>query len=134
MYLKFRPFDPTMTTPNLYHGRIFTASSNSSNGQVGSSTLFDYHQDGRVVWASYSGGSIVKGFLIATVGDDDSLDMRYEHVNKDRELMTGKCRSVPERLQDGRLKLHETWQWTSGDLSEGTSTLEEIGKFDPTMQ
>jgi len=54
--------------------------------------------------------------------------MRYEHVNKDGELMTGRCHSVPEKLADGRLRMHEKWQWTSGDQSSGESTLEEVKK------
>lgn len=115
-----------MSTQNLYDQRIFAASNNSSNGQVGHGTRFHYRQDGRVVWAEYSGGSIAKGFLIATVADDDSLDMRYQHVDTSGEIRTGKCLSRPEMLADGRLRLHEEWQWTSGDLSEGVSTLEEI--------
>lgn len=120
----FRPL--TTRAMTSYDGRIFGAAFNSANGEVGDGTRFHYRQDGKVVWAEYGGGSIVKGFLIATVQDDDSLDMRYEHVNKSGELMTGKCRSVPETLADGRLRMHETWEWTSGDRSRGTSTLEEV--------
>ena len=52
--------------------------------------------------------------------------MRYSHVNVSGGLMTGQCRSVPERLPDGRLRLHETWQWTSGDRSSGQSMIEEV--------
>jgi hypothetical protein len=40
--------------------------------------------------------------------------------------MTGKCFSKPEILTNGKIRLHETWQWTSGDLSTGTSIIEEI--------
>jgi hypothetical protein len=52
--------------------------------------------------------------------------MRYQHVNKQNELMTGRCHSVPERLPDGRLRMHESWQWTSGDNSSGESVIEEV--------
>jgi len=64
--------------------------------------------------------------VIAKGLEDDSLDMRYQHINRKRELMTGVCRSTPEILPDGRIRLHETWQWTTGDLASGTSVLEEI--------
>lgn len=112
--------------PN-YEGKIFISKSNTANGEVDSSTRFEYHQsdDGPIVWAEYKGGSIVKGFLIATVKSDGSLDARYEHVNVENVLMTGRCISTPEQLSDGRLRLHERWQWTSGDLSAGTSVVEE---------
>ncbi|KAF3349810.1 N amino acid transport system protein [Verticillium dahliae VDG2] len=111
--------------PLPYHNKIFTSASNTANGEVSSATRFHYRQEGKIVWAEYGGGSIVKGFLIATVADDESLDMRYEHVNVGGALMTGRCRSVPERLADGRLRMHETWRWTSGDGTAGESVVEE---------
>lgn len=40
--------------------------------------------------------------------------------------MTGICRSTPEILEDGRIRLHEEWIWTSGDQSSGKSIIEEI--------
>lgn len=52
--------------------------------------------------------------------------MRYQHVNAEGELMTGICRSTPEVLADGRIRLHEKWRWTSGDLSSGESIIEEV--------
>ncbi len=109
-----------------YDGRIFRPVSNSATGEVGDGTLFHYHQKGDVVWAEYSGGHILFGTLIAKVLEDGSLDMRYQHVNASRELMTGTCRSTPELLPDGPLRLHEKWQWTSGNLSSGESVIEEI--------
>lgn len=111
---------------SLYDGKTFRPASNSPNGEVGDDTRFHYHQDGNIVWAEYSGGSVAKGSLVAVVGEDGTLDMRYHHVNKDGALMTGRCQSRPVRLPDGKLQLHETWQWTSGDLSSGTSVLEEV--------
>ena len=34
--------------------------------------------------------------------------------------------NIGELLPDGRIRLHEKWQWTSGDLSSGESVIEEI--------
>jgi hypothetical protein len=109
-----------------YDDRRFRSVSNSDSGEVGAETIFHYHQNGRVVWAEYSGGEVLRGMLIAKVLADDSLDMRYQHMNRSGELMTGVCRSTPELLSDGRVRLHEQWQWTSGDLSLGESVIEEI--------
>lgn len=33
---------------------------------------------------------------------------------------------TPEILPDGRIRLHERWQWTNGDGSSGTSIVEEL--------
>lgn len=42
------------------------------------------------------------------------------------QLHSGYCKSVPEILADGRIRLHEEWQWTSGDNTNGKSIIEEI--------
>ena len=39
--------------------------------------------------------------------------------------MTGICQSTPELLPNGKLRLHEAWQWTAGDRSKGSSVIEE---------
>ncbi len=115
-----------MTSKINYNNRRFRAFSNSDTGEVGAGTVFHYRQAGDVVWAEYSGGEIVRGHLIAICGDDGVLDMRYQHINIRGELMTGICVSTPEFVDDGRLRLHETWQWTSGTQASGESVLEEF--------
>ena len=109
-----------------YDKRVFKSVENSETGEVSGETRFFYHQKGNVVWAEYEGGEIIFGNLIAKVFDDDSLEMRYQHLNKKGEFMTGKCDSKPEVLADGRIRLYEKWQWTSGDFSKGESVIEEI--------
>ena len=109
-----------------YDGRVFKSVANTPNGEVGGDTLFQYHQSGNRVWGTYEGGGVAMGHLIATVAADGALDMRYHHVSPTGALMTGLCRSRLEILPDGRYRLHETWQWTSGDNSRGTSIVEEI--------
>jgi hypothetical protein len=51
--------------------------------------------------------------------------MRYHQINDNDELMTGICFSTPEILENGKIRLHESWEWTSGDQSKGTSIIEE---------
>lgn len=109
-----------------YHNRHFRSVSNTPNGEVDAETRFHYRQDGEVVWATYEGGAVRFGTLLARVDADGCLDMRYQHLNTDGVWMTGVCRSMPEVLPDGRLRLHERWQWTSGDYSAGTSVVEEM--------
>lgn len=109
-----------------YENRKFRIVRNTEGGEVGSETVFHYHQKGRTVWAEYSGGEIINGQLIANCDDDGNLDVRYQHINTGGELKTGKCRSTPEILNDGRLRLHEKWEWTGGDRSSGESVIEEI--------
>lgn len=109
-----------------YDGRVFASIENSAGGDVGSETRFYYRQSGKAVWAEYDGGSVVRGQLIAIADDIGNLDVRYHHINDQGELMTGRCTSTPELLADGRIRLYEKWQWTSGDKSRGESVIEEV--------
>jgi hypothetical protein len=109
-----------------YNNRKFVSLSNSETGEVSSETIFHYHQKDNLVWAEYEGGEIVFGTLIAKVLENSVLEMRYQHLNKHGELMTGKCLSTPEIIENGKIRLHEKWQWTSGDFSTGESIIEEI--------
>lgn len=109
-----------------YNGRQFRTVSGSSNSEVNNETLFNYEQSGNIVTANYKGGSIITGHLLALADDAGRLTMRYHHVNKEGRIMTGTCYSIPEILPNGKIRLQEQWQWTSGDNSSGESVVEEI--------
>ena len=110
----------------MYEGKVFVSTSNTETGDVSSATRFYYHQKGDLVWATYEGGAVRFGTLVAKADEVGRLEMRYQHLTTAGELKTGECRSVPEVLADGRLRLHESWRWTSGDDSEGSSIVEEL--------
>ena len=109
-----------------YDGRKFIPKMNSENGEVTEQTLFLYHQNGSLLWAEYSGGDILKGSLIGSVSDNGELDFVYHHMNRDMMIKTGKCHSVPTVMENGKIKLSEQWEWTSGDFSKGESLLVEV--------
>jgi len=95
-------------------------------GDVGGDTVFEYHEevDG-TVWARYEGGAVRLGFLVGTRHRATTLDFRYAHVTADGDTATGHCTSRIELLADGRLRLHETWEWDSRE-GRGTSVLDEV--------
>ena len=109
-----------------YDNRSFAGLSNSETGEVSAATIFHYHQQDDIVWATYAGGSIRFGTLVAVMDGNGCLEMRYQHVNQQGDLCTGRCSSIPEILPDGRYRLRESWQWTSGDLTSGQSIVEEL--------
>lgn len=109
-----------------YHNKVFKPIHNSENGEVSEELLFRYTQEENILTCEYSGGAIVKGHLIGKVDEHGVIDMRYHQVNNKGEINTGVCTSTPEVLENGKIRLHESWQWTSGDRSKGTSVLEEI--------
>lgn len=109
-----------------YNSRTFASVENTDNGEVSSKTRFIYSQEGHIISAIYSGGDIVKGFLIGTVKKDSSLEFRYNHVNSNDEIRGGECKSTPEWLPDGRLRMHEEWRWLDQERTEGRSVMEEV--------
>ena len=109
-----------------YNNKSFRPISNSDNSEVSSETIFTYKQDGTVVSSDYSGGKIIKGHLIGTVDEVGNINLSYHQINTNGELKTGICKSTPEILTNGKIKLHENWRWTSGDMSKGSSILVEV--------
>lgn len=109
-----------------YNNKKFGVFENSENGETTTETVFEYKQNGNILTSEYSGGQIVSGHLIGLVDENGNIEMRYHQVNTKGELMTGICFSEPEVTPNGKIKLYEKWEWTSGDKSKGTSVLLEI--------
>lgn len=109
-----------------FNNRTFRPISSSENSEISSDIVFVYKQEGNILTSSYKGGNILEGHLIGLVSDNGAINMRYHQINRNGELMTGICNSKPRIDSNGKIKLYESWEWTSGDKSKGTSILEEI--------
>jgi hypothetical protein len=108
-----------------YNNKVFRPVVNTANSETSNETVFIYRQTGNLLTSEYSGGRIKKGHLIGLVDEEGNINMRYHQVNDKNELMTGICKSRPEVLENGKIRLHESWEWTSGDKSKGNSIIEE---------
>ncbi len=108
-----------------YDGKYFRPVSNTENGETSGDTLFKYRQEGNILTAEYAGGKIKYGHLIGLVDENGNIDMRYHQINDHGVIMTGLCKSTPEFMTNGKIRLHETWEWTCGDKSKGQSIIEE---------
>lgn len=104
-----------------YHNKIFKVVSNSNNGELTPNTTFKYEQLGNIVFSNYENETIIKGHLLGVVCNDGHIEMRYHQINKQGELKTGRCISKPEILKNGKIRLHESWQWLTDDFTKGTS-------------
>ena len=109
-----------------YNGRTFVSIDNTANGEVSPKTIFEYKQEGNILFATYSGGEIVKGSMIGIVQENGCLQFNYNHVNIKNEIRGGQCFSTPEFLSDGRIRLQERWKWSDHEQSEGESVVEEV--------
>lgn len=107
------------------NGRVFHGTVNYHDGDLNQETRFRYFQSGNAVWGTVEGGGVAGGGLVASVGPDNRLTMRWHYVTPDGRVVSGGCISTPEVLADGRLRLYEEWQVDeSGE--RGESQIEEI--------
>jgi len=109
-----------------YNNRKFRPVSNTANGETSADTVFLYKQSGDVLTSSYAGGDIVQGHLMGKVDSEGNISMCYHQINRNGELNSGTCHSRPEIMDNGKIRLFETWQWFTGDKSAGESVLEEV--------
>jgi hypothetical protein len=107
------------------HGRRFVLERNEPGADCQPGMAFHYGQAGARVWALYGGGHVAFGTLVARVCEGGALDARYQHAMSDGAIRTGRCATRAECLDDGRIRLHEQWQWLSGATGAGESTLIE---------
>jgi len=106
-----------------YDGRRFRAAGHGEQAPVAT-----YRQRGDLVWADFGGGAVRRGSLTGLCARDDSIEFTYTMVLTDGEVLAGRCRSTPEVLPDGRVRLHEQWERYGRHAATGTSELEEIGR------
>lgn len=85
-----------------------------------------YHQDGDLVWAEFSGGSLRFGRLVGVAAPDGTIEAAYCQVMADGEVVAGRCVSRPTPLPDGRIRLAE--HWVRHDGSTGVSYIDEADR------
>ena len=91
-----------------FNNKIFVLVDNSKNGTTNTETIFKYQQEGDLVTADYSGGSIKYGKIIALY-KNDILDMRYQCITSSNELKSGKAIATISTNSEGKIKLNLNW-------------------------
>lgn len=105
-------------------GRVLRAVSNDAGGEVDARTELRFRQADDLVWGRYSGGAIRLGFFVGT-SDGSTIRFRYTHLSEAGDTASGESIDRIEVLDDGRIRLHESWRWDSREGS-GSSVLEEV--------
>lgn len=105
-------------------GRVLRAVATDGDGEVDAQTELRFRQADDMVWGRYSGGAIRLGFFVGTT-DGSTIRFRYTHLSRSGETASGESVDRIELLDDGRVRLHESWRWDSRE-GTGTSVLEEV--------
>ncbi|MFB9462729.1 hypothetical protein [Streptomyces cinereospinus] len=106
-----------------YDGRRFSP---VADGGPEEERVATYHQDGDLLWGEFSGGRARRGSLTGICGPDGSLRFAYCMVLEDGEIVSGRCVSTPQVLQDGRIRLREVWERYGPHADSGVSYLQEL--------
>lgn len=99
-------------------------SATSAIGVVGAGTRLHFIQRGPKAAARYSGGDIVRGWLVGRLSGSE-LTFRYVQREGSGELHHGHSVAAIDRLADGRLRITERFTWTSRRGS-GINLFEEL--------
>ena len=99
-----------------FNNKTFSLLENSENGKVNSETLFRYSQEGNLVTADYSGGTIKQGKIIAHL-NNNQLNMLYQCITTENELKAGKAIAEISLTKYNKIKLKLNWEWL-GDKNE----------------
>ena len=105
-----------------YNGRRFSPVTD----RPGPLPVAHYHQAGDLIWGEFAGGEVRRGTLAGSSAPDGEIRFGYCMVLGGGTIVTGFCRSVPEVLDDGRIRLTEYWQRFTPEGSSGISVLEEL--------
>lgn len=114
-----------------YDGRVFSSAAAETADSSGGAPVGHYHQRGDVVWAEFAGGKVVLGRLVGTCDPDGTLRMSYSQLLTGGEVVSGSCRTTPEPLPDGRLRLREEWERHGAAAARGVSYIEEVRGASP---
>ncbi len=103
----------------------FALVENSAAGTVNKDTLFHYKQDGDLVSADYSGGTIRHGTITAK-RDGDALEMLYQCTTTEGQLRAGRAEALIGRNADGRVTLQLEWEWLTDPGLKGRSSYVQV--------
>ena len=110
-----------MTLDNVQMNVIQTA----QNGVVNELTIFSFSQTDNFVSATYSGGQIMKGYLVGTM-NKEKLVFSYCQLQVDGKLDNGQSECDITIGENGKLRLTEHFKWASRNDEAGVNIFQEL--------
>ena len=107
------------------HNRRFVVA-NNAQGLSGTGTVFHYQVEDGEISSNYQGGRIRLGTQVGRVTGPDTIELLYQCVTLDGELLAGWSRGTVGVDHAGRTTLSFVWGWLSGATGGGESSYVEI--------
>jgi hypothetical protein len=105
-------------------GLTMFVSSTADTGVVSAETRLYFIQRGDRVAARYSGGSVLRGWLVGR-SEGDTLRFRYAQREHGDQIHAGHSVCDLERLSDGRVRVIEHFTWSTRPAS-GINVFDEV--------
>lgn len=96
------------------------AVANNTQGLSGTGTVFHYLVDGDAISSTYQGGRIRIGQQVGRVTGPDTIELLYQCVTTEGELLAGWSRGTVGVDLAGRTTLSFVWGWLSGATGGGS--------------
>ncbi|MDY4303115.1 hypothetical protein SO486_24455 [Pseudomonas salmasensis] len=117
--------NPFVAVQARLHNRRFVVA-NNAQGVSGTGTVFHYQVEDGVISSTYQGGRIRLGTQVGRVAGADTIELLYQCVTLDGELLAGWSRGTVGMDHAGRTTLSFVWGWLSGATGGGESSYVEI--------
>lgn len=107
------------------HNRRFKVA-NNTHGLSGADTVFHYLVENGAISGSYQGGRIRMGTQIGRVTGADTIELLYQCLTTEGEMLAGWSRGTVGVDHLGRTTLRFLWGWLSGATGGGESSYVEL--------
>ena len=116
---------PSSQLAQRLNNRRFAVASNT-HGLSGSGTVFHYQVEGDAISGTYQGGRIRTGQQVGRVTGPDTIELLYQCLTLDGELLAGWSRGTVGVTDAGQTTLFFVWGWLSGATGGGESSYVEV--------
>ncbi len=116
---------PVSQLSERLNNRRFAVVSNTQ-GLSGTGTVFHYQVDGDAISSTYHGGRIRMGSQAGRVTGADTIELLFQCLTHDGELLAGWSRGTVGVDAAGRTTLSFVWGWLSGATGGGSSSYVEL--------
>lgn len=96
----------------------------AGNGVVNELTIFTFSQKDDFVSATYSGGQILKGYLVGTLSQN-KLSFAYCQLQTDGKMDNGRS-ECDLLVANGKIRLVEHFTWASRNGETGVNIFQEL--------
>jgi GNAT superfamily N-acetyltransferase len=108
-----------------FHKKQFSVITNDGiDVEVNTNTVFNFFQNGELIYAEYKGGKVKYGEIFGLI-ENDTAHFYYSQVNVEGGKNKGSSRGEIKILENNKLQLIDRWEWKNKN-GQGLCIMEEV--------